>query len=334
MSKDFFKVLFSYILKHLIGIVCCLLFFVIFTILIFVYEIDPRPLNYGYLLCISIGVLMFVLDFIRYYIYHRKLVTLLNGLDVAHENLPKPATITDNDYQNLIQSLNDKIMENKTEADTKRADMIDYYSMWAHQIKTPLSASRLLLQSEGELDRKQLLSETFKIEQYVNMVLSYLRLESESNDLRFEPYDIDRIIKQCIKKFATIFIHKKISLNYEPVNASVITDEKWLGFIIEQLLSNALKYTRSGSITIRYDESSCILSIIDTGIGIKPEDLPRVFDKGYTGYNGRMDKKSTGIGLYLCKRTADMLNHDISIASTIGEGTCVNLNLSRNLTRM
>ena len=146
--------------------------------------------------------------------------------------------------------------------------------------------------------------ELFKIEQYVEMVLSYLRMEEMSSDLAFEEYQLDDIVRQAVRKYSQMFILKRIRLDFQPLQRAVLTDEKWLVFVVEQILSNALKYTKEGSISIyltTYREK-LMLAIRDTGIGISREDLPRVFEKGFTGYNGRADKKSTGIGLYLCKR--------------------------------
>ena len=162
------------------------------------------------------------------------------------------------------------------------------------------------------------------------MALNYLRLGSESSDYVFREYDLDLILKQAIHKFAPQFIAKKIRLNYAPVSVRVLTDEKWLLFLIEQILSNSIKYTQEGSVTIAVTQDK-ILTIADTGIGIAPEDLPRIFEKGYTGYNGRLDKKSTGLGLYLCQMAANRLSHNISVISSPGIGTTVSIDLKESL---
>ena len=253
-------------------------------------------------------------------------------------------------------------------------DMTEYYTMWVHQIKTPLSAMRLMLQSGFPAEteeqeyafeslKNELFDELLKTEQYVDMVLSYLRLDSESSDFVFQEYELDDIIRQAVRKFSGVFIRKRIMLDYTGTKIRAITDEKWLLFVIEQILSNALKYTSLGTISIyaEYSEaagrrrlesvSDCgspvgegpdsdrkerikevtpdILVITDTGIGIAPEDLKRVFEKGFTGYNGRMHKKSTGIGLYLSKRILDKLSHSIEIESEPGTGTKVKIGLQR-----
>ena len=183
-----------------------------------------------------------------------------------------------------------------------------------------------MLQS-GELEeRGELLSELFSVEKYTEMALSYLRLNSEANDLILKECRLDGIIRSAIRAYAPIFIRKKIGIKYDGTDATALTDEKWLTFIIEQLLSNALKYTDSGYAEIRVSEDK-IISVRDTGIGISPEDLPRIFEKGFTGYNGHSDKKSTGLGLYLCKRAADKLSHKIYAESDLNNGSTFYIDL-------
>lgn len=200
--------------------------------------------------------------------------------------------------------------------------------MWTHQIKTPIAAMRLLLQEEETPVSREMQGELFQVEQYVQMALQYLRMEKMNTDLVFERQELDPLIHQAVRKYAPLFIRRKISLQYEDVHCEVLTDEKWLEFVLEQVLSNALKYTRHGQIKIYMDpQSPKTLVIEDTGIGIAPEDLPRIFERGYTGYNGRTDKRSTGIGLYLCRQIMDRLSHTIRIESEMGVGTRVYLGL-------
>ena len=172
--------------------------------------------------------------------------------------------------------------------------------------------------------------ELFKTEQYVEMVLSYLRMEDMSSDLSLNWYETDQIVRQAVRKYSQLFILQRILLDYRKCEGRVLTDEKWMLFVLEQLLSNALKYTNKGSISIYMDPlKEGVLIIEDTGIGIQAEDLPRIFEKGFTGYNGRKDKKSTGIGLYLCKSICTKLNHGLTVESEVGKGTKVKLDLYR-----
>ena len=213
-----------------------------------------------------------------------------------------------------------------SKADIRQTEMIDYFTMWAHQIKTPIAAMRLLIESETSDYDKELISQIFKIEQYVEMVLGYIKLDNLSSDLVLEKHSLSNIVKQCIRKHAPLFIKKNIALDFQEMDCTVLTDEKWLVFAIEQLLSNALKYTNEGKISISIvNQERKLLVIEDAGIGIASEDLPRVFEKGFTGYNGRLDKKATGIGLYLCKKVLDKLSHSIYITSEVNIGTRVEI---------
>ena len=204
----------------------------------------------------------------------------------------------------------------------------DFFALWAHQIKTPIAALNLLLQEE-EQDIAACRQELFKIESYVEMALNYLRFEEMSNDLVLERNSLEQLVRQVVRKYATIFIYNHISIQLEHLDYTVLTDEKWFCFMLEQILSNALKYTKQGSVKIYAEETENGLHIFvkDTGIGIKSEDLPRIFEKGFTGYNGRMDKKASGLGLYLCKGVCGKLGHGISVSSKEGEGTTVILTL-------
>lgn len=204
----------------------------------------------------------------------------------------------------------------------------DFFALWTHQIKTPIAALNLLLQGEKQ-DVAACRQELFKIESYVEMALNYLRFEEMSNDLVLERNSLEQLVRQVVKKYAAIFIYNHISIQLEHLDYTVLTDEKWFCFVLEQILSNALKYTKQGSVKISTEESANGLKILvqDTGIGIRKEDLPRIFEKGFTGYNGRMDKKASGLGLYLCKGVCEKLGHEIRVVSEEGEGTTVILTL-------
>jgi len=269
-----------------------------------------------------------VFDFLRVKREHEALNSIRSMTDVIAGSLPKIDGIKDEDYQQILRLLSEEHNHYRTQTNRKYADMIDYYTVWAHQIKTPIASMRLHLQNEDSALSRTLTSDLHRIEQYVEMVLTFLRLNSESTDYVIKEYDLDKIIKSAVRKFSTDFIGRKLSLVYEPVNTTVITDEKWLSFVIEQVLSNALKYTPAGSITITL-ENEKTLRIRDTGIGIAPEDLPRIFENGYTGYNGRTDKKASGIGLYLCKRICNNLGHTITARSIVDVGTIIEIDLAQ-----
>ena len=260
----------------------------------------------------------------------KKLAALASLPDDLPERLEEFDGETDDAYREIILGLLRRNEELQRRTQRREEEQRDYYTTWVHQIKTPIASMRLLLESEDSAFSRTLGEELQRIEQYAEMVLTYQRLDSVDTDYLFRECRVDKIVKSAIRKFAAQFIRKGIRLEYTPIDACVVTDEKWLAFVVEQLLSNALKYTPRGTVTI-YWENEC-LCIRDTGIGIAPEDLPRIFDRGYTGDTGRSDKKATGLGLYLCRRICKNLGHGISAESTPGKGTLIRLDLSRRET--
>lgn len=223
-------------------------------------------------------------------------------------------------YQAAIVSLTGRLSDRAAEARAERDDLLDYFTMWAHQAKTPLAAMRLLLQSEGELSKAELEQELFQTERYVGMAMDYLRLGSETSDLVLAPVPLDPVIRQSLRRFARMFILKKLTLQYAGTRLAPVTDSRWVGFLLEQLLSNAVKYTPAGG-TVTVEVRDRTLSVSDTGVGIRPEDLPLIFAKGYTGCTGHAEPTSSGLGLYLCARAAKKLGCTLTARSEPGRGT-------------
>lgn len=299
-----------------------LLFALIFALVLSLYDMPSESVLYAGLLCASCGVFLVALSYTRWLHRCRALEQLRRSICVSDEGLPSPSDYEDELYQELVRTLSSERTRLDAAADAERRDAADYYAMWAHQIKTPIAAMRLLLQ-QPELDRGSLEAELFRIEQYVGMVLGYLKLEGDSNDFVLRKRRLDDVVRGCVRKYARLFIIKKLPLNFEETRMTVLTDDKWLAFMIEQLLSNSLKYTSQGEIRIYADGKALVVE--DTGIGISAEDLPRLGERGFTGYNGREDKKSTGLGLYLCRRICAKLGHKLVIESTPDVGTRVKI---------
>lgn len=305
----------------------------IFTLVSLLYRLPAEPVGYSLLLTAVLALLFAGTDCYTYYQKHRRLSETLSTLEAGLDSLPSPRGLVEEDYQKLLSALLERSRELSSQMDGRLSEMTDYYTLWAHQIKTPIAAMRLLLQEEIPADvQEELEQQLFQIEQYVEMVLHYLRLESISSDLFLCECDLAGMVRQAIKKYSIVFIHKKIQVKLENLEGKVLTDEKWLTFVLEQLLSNALKYTPPGGIISIFLEPGQprTLVIRDTGIGIRAEDIPRIFERGFTGYNGRMDQKSTGIGLYLCRKILKKLHHTIAITSQPGRGATVRLGLSRD----
>lgn len=303
-------------------------FAVVFSATAFLYGVPAEPVLYGAGLALFVGGGLFCLGFSSYRRRCRAVEQLLNEQGMELPGLPEPADLLEADYQALARRLCADRAALTTQLQDDRRDMLDYYTLWAHQIKTPLAAMELLLQ-EPRPDSQLLSAELLKVEQYVEMVLSYLRLDSDSTDLVLRRQALDGIVHGAVRKYARLFILKKITLDCPETGLTILTDEKWLAFVLEQLLSNALKYTPEGGRIRIYAEGTSLV-VADSGIGIRAEDLPRVFEKGFTGYNGRADKKATGLGLYLCRRICGMLGCGIDINSAPGQGTAVRLHFAKD----
>lgn len=314
----------SYLTSRWQALVFFLLSGIILCISFGLYHLPLQAILYPLILCLLLGLVFCASGFLRYRQRHRMLLELseLNGL--AADLLPPPETLPEADYQALVENLCREAADLQVRDTAAFREMVDYYTVWAHQIKTPIASMKLSLQNQDVPMARQLRSDLFRIEQYVDMVLAFLRLGSDDSDYVFREHDLDSIIRQSVRKFAPEFIGRKIGLSYEGIHRTLITDEKWLAFVLEQLLSNALKYTRAGSVTI-YLQDEDTLCIADTGMGIAPEDLPRIFHKGFTGANGRLDKSASGLGLYLCKTTCDRLGIQLSASSEVGKGTTLSL---------
>ena len=311
----------------IVFLACACIYFVTFAL----YHFPLEAVLYPTVFCVLLLMGTFIYEYRKYRAKHEELILLQNLPDYLMESLKKYQKQDDQDYVELIRLVMERAGEERLEHQKKMTDSIDYYTTWVHQIKTPIASMRLRLQAEDSQTARALTEDLFRIEQYVEMVLTYLRLGSESTDYVFREIALDGVIKGCLRKFASQFIGRSLSLSYEGTDQTAVTDEKWLAFVLEQLLSNALKYTTKGGITIEVSEKQ-VLSIRDTGFGITPEDLPRIFEKGYTGFRGREDKHASGIGLFLCKKICDNLGVKIWAESKLGEGTTMYLDLSQKKT--
>lgn len=323
----------EYILEKRQVLLAVALGLLIYSLVLLLYQIPPEAAGYGILL-VFIAEFVWLLSGFGRFRKKQKLLRQLAGeraKDFYLRDLPESEDPKEEAYQDLIESLLKEKNRKEAEAAEKLRDMEEYYTLWVHQIKTPIAAMSLLLQEEDTPENGELSMELFRIEQYVEMVLQYLRLDSPDHDLAFRSVDVDDCVRQAVRKYARSFIRKKIALDFQETGIETVSDEKWLVFVLEQLLSNALKYTKKG--TIRIYGGNGFLYIEDTGIGIAPEDLPRIFEKGYTGLNGRTDRKATGLGLYLCRRVCENLGIGLRAESTPGTGTTVFLDLSQRQRR-
>ena len=314
------KILFDYFCYRKSIYLLSFLFVFIFCFVSFVYNAFNDAIQYATLICFVILFIYFLYDYYQFYKKNQTLTKMIDLPEVFVSDLSLATDAIEDKYQELLVKMDQIQKTILTTNEQKYQETVNYFTLWVHQIKTPIFALRLLIESQTA-SKNDLLMQVLKIEQYVEMALHFVKIDAMSSDLKIKHYQLDDLVHDVVKKHATFFIHKKIQLKLDAFYLTILTDEKLISFVIEQILSNALKYTKEGSIHIYLEGEK--LYIEDTGIGIKEEDLPRIFERGFTGYNGRMDKKASGLGLYLCKRIIDNLGYKISITSKLGQGTCV-----------
>ena len=326
MTRKGIRLFGAYVKENIGGIALAICAALMLTALFYLYELPKEPLIYALALIGAIALLPFLLKYAYIKKRHTELEAILNNIAQVLGELPPPHGVLEHDYSDMLKKLDEARNRLTGEYEKEIGDMLEQYTLWAHQIKTPIAAMRLLIQSNASAD--ELASELFKIEQYVETALCIMRSGGNSPDFVIRNCDVDETVRKCVRKYARLFVLNRLKLELSETHITALTDEKWLAFAIEQALSNALKYTPSGKISI-YARGS-VLVIADTGIGIAPQALPRIFERGYTGSNGRGDMKATGIGLYLSKRMLSMLGHAIWAESEPSKGTRIMIDLSRD----
>ena len=326
--KEFLKDRFYPILWGILAIIVCLLVF-------WLHGIKGEALVYSILLCFALGIIVLTLDFVRELRRHQARLRSVLTASYERTDLLDEYGVAATDYADLVQALWKRIEETEERQFLERSEAKDYYTTWVHQIKTPLAVMQMLVKSEDTEQNRALAAELFRTEQYVDMALGYIRLGEDASDLAVRECDLDELIRASVRRYAPQFIAKKLSFSYEPNKVKVVTDDKWFTFLLEQLLSNAIKYTYEGGVTIMLTDDAKVI-VRDTGIGISPEDVPRIFEKGFTGFNGRTRTdggtnggRATGLGLYLCRKIAHKLNVGLSVESEIGKGTAFTVDMEK-----
>ena len=279
------------------------------------YRIMTEAFLYAETVILVFVILLVMLDYVRNMKKADGLENAVQSIKSGNCELLQAETFDEVKYREMIDFLTQKINEMNLSFSKEKQDMSDWYTIWVHQIKTPIAVLKLKVPESN----KEIRNELFRIEEYADMALAYIRLGGEQNDLVIKEYALDELIRETLRKYASQFIAKKIKLEYTPTGKKVITDKKWLLCILEQYISNAVKYTDSGTVTVEVCGDT--LTVSDTGIGISKADLPRIFEKSYTGNNGRADAKSSGLGLYLSKKAAMLIGVTLSVDSTLGCGS-------------
>lgn len=322
----------SYLTARRRGLLAAICVLILTGILFTLYALPMEPFLYLLLLFAAGAIGFCAWDFSRFRRRRQALAAFADAAAIDDLSaLPAPDDALEADYQLLLRALLSQKSAAAQQQEARMRELAGDYGLWTHQIKTPIAAMNLILQQqEQDPERAELSEQLFRISSYVDMALNVIRID-DASDYVITRVPLDGLLRQTIRAYARSFIRKRIRLDYRPTDAVVLTDGKWLSFMVGQLLANALKYTPAGGSVTIYTEAGPErqrLCIADTGIGIDAADLPRVFERGFTGYNGRDDDKATGLGLYLCRRIAERLGHDITITSVRGGGTRIVLDLA------
>lgn len=313
----------EYLRSRRLPVIMTIAFMALILLVYRLYSLPWEATGYTLLLIGVISIIIVAIDCVHCLGRARTLYKLRNRFPLG--DLPAASTPEEIEYVEIVTALEQARTEAVDQLEHQNKDASEYYTLWVHQIKTPIAAMRLLLQRDtgDELkDKVDVQQQLFKIEQYVEMALQYQRLSSIQADLSFERHNVAGMVKKAVKNMAPLFIHQKLPLQLEDIQGSFVTDEKWFVFVVEQLLSNAAKYTTAGYIRV-FSQDERTLGIEDTGIGIRPEEIPLVFNRGFTGTAGRVDGRATGLGLYLCREITSRLGIEMRIESELGKGTTV-----------
>lgn len=318
-------------IKDKLGVIIFNFSFLIFVVLVIIFSPLDAIIFDTIFYITTVNLLFLSLYLIISYIRKNKFLNLLKeGVDTNSFNdvgLFKMSN-EDNVYLKLMKNYKNQC-ENIINASTDLFNQNkDILNMWVHDIKMPISIIKLIIERnentyfEKVLDRVD--NQVMRIENCVERVLYLSRIDDFHRDFLIHQVNLEEVIKEIIKKYSKYFIANKVNLSLEDIAHNILSDKKWLIFILDQIISNSLKYTQCGdSISIACQEKDNILKMIirDTGCGIKKEDLNRIFDKGFTGNNGRNNAKSTGLGLYLVKELCEKLDYEISVHSIYNEYT-------------
>lgn len=270
-------------------------------------------------------------DFIKLRAQLRQWNAIMDGLDQKYlfaECVPKPRGVYQRSLFSLMRRASKSMIESVSDAQASQREYREYVESWVHEIKTPITAAQLICQSADPQTRRKLSQELAQIENHVERALFYARAESPEKDFIIAEINLAELTAQAIQRHRTLLIQCGVRIETEGLDCFVYTDSKWACFLLGQLLQNAARYRSQSpvvALSARHLGRQVQLTVQDNGIGIPTHELPRVFDRGFTGSNGRCRGGSTGMGLYLCRQLAEALEIDLRVASEVGKGTCVTL---------
>lgn len=321
--------IYYYLKDHMIYYFFVLFISGMFLVTFLLYDLPFMAFKDGLLFVAFILLIWEAIDMRQTYKRHQSLQQIIKQETIdnqLYQNLALGNTLIEEDYQVLLKKISSDNRRLEHELFSEQQKLLDYYAMWSHQIKTPLAALQVLVETDPTATTK-IKNEISTIDGYLSMMLHYLKMTNLQDDLVLKHVALETIVKKVIKKYRMFFIQKELSITLEPIEKVIVTDEKWLTFIIEQIIFNSIKYTKTGGIIISLTDDTLVIQ--DSGIGILPQDLPRIFESGYTGFNGRQHQKATGLGLHMSQNIASKLGINLEIESEVGIGTSVFITFSQ-----
>ena len=312
------------------------------------YLADCLPVLLVYLFCVSVFALFCVLyglkfslvgDFVRFtwlvavfaaFFKTVRTFRILRHVENGDIDESFGRTLVEREFLRRLSEEKDRINQREQRLEQEFKERYDYLIVWSHEMKTPLTALKLMADAAEVVDSARVQKQVDNAEYQLNLLLNYERLSDFNHDLEFVPIDLLELVQQILRDNMTFFVEKNLKLDVSVPHERVLTDRKWMSFILEQILVNACKYSAPNQqVRIGYDEG--VLFIQDEGIGISQSDLPKIFEAGFTGENGRKHGAATGMGLYIVKQVSGFLKIGVTVDSELGAGTIVRLDLNRIL---
>lgn len=318
----------AYLKDHLLEIFSYwILFFLIFLLLL-AFQVSTELIVAIFLLFLLVGIPLLLFPFYRKKIFYDNLLDNLSSMDqkyLLHEMINRPSFLEGEILYDAMYEVNKSMMEYLNIYKNHLDEFKEYMELWVHEIKIPISSCFLITHNHALESSKKLEEELARIEDFVEQILYYARSENVEKDYLVRSADLKTIVRNVVQKNKSRILYKHIKLDISVGEKKVRTDSKWLEFILHQILNNSIQYARGKDAEIRIwtekKEKQLLLHIKDNGFGIAKSDLPHVFEKGFTGKNGRTVSTSTGMGLYLVKKLAQKMNHKVLIDSVQGEYT-------------
>ncbi len=324
--KLFFKEKVITILLLLFGIITIEIFLMAYNVGMFIKIYIP-------LIIMGLYMISIIIEYFKRKKFYDNLLKILEELDEKYlitEIIKTPNFLEGQIFKNSLEQIDKSMLENVNKYKYMTEDYKEYIELWIHEIKIPIATSKMVIENNKNAITKSIDEELDKVENYIEQALFYARSNTVEKDYYIRKVVLKEIVNESIKKNKSSLIQEKISIDIHDLEIEVNTDNKWIVFILNQIIQNSIKYRKKENSVIEIyanqGKENVILYIKDNGIGIKQGEITRVFEKGFTGTNGRLsNKKSTGIGLYLCKKLCNKLGIGIELNSVQNEGTKVKL---------